>query len=100
MNFDPSEGDLVQQQEIFKQVCAQSINTLDDADDQIFDEREHTFQTVIEKNDRNEAVYSSDSDEDLPAGDDNMDVDRKETITNIFKSCSFPNLILINFAFF
>ncbi|CAH1101173.1 unnamed protein product [Psylliodes chrysocephalus] len=75
MNFDPSEGDLVQQQEIFKQVCAQSINTLDDADDQIFDEREHTFQTVIEKNDRNEAVYSSDSDEDLPAGDDNMDVD-------------------------
>ncbi|KAJ8945940.1 hypothetical protein NQ318_016768 [Aromia moschata] len=76
MNFDLSEGDLVQQHEIFKQVCAQNINTLDDADDQIFEDREHTFQTVIEKQDRNEAVYSSDSD-DEPSGDDNMEVDRK-----------------------
>lgn len=76
MNFDLSEGDLVQQQEIFKQVCAQSINTLDDADDQIFDDKEHTFQTVIEKNDRNEPIYSSDSDEELPNEDeDNMEVD-------------------------
>ncbi|XP_056633810.1 serine/threonine-protein phosphatase 6 regulatory subunit 3 isoform X1 [Diorhabda sublineata] len=77
MNFDLSEGDMVQQQEIFKQVCAQSINTLDDADDQIFDDREHTFQTVIEKNDRNEAAYSSDSDEELPTGNDdnNMEID-------------------------
>lgn len=76
MNFDLSEGDLVQQHEIFKQVCAQNINTLDDADDQIFEDRDHTFQTVIEKQDRNEAIYSSDSD-DEPAGDENMDVDRK-----------------------
>ncbi|KAG5873024.1 hypothetical protein JTB14_012624 [Gonioctena quinquepunctata] len=75
MNFDLSEGDLVQQQEIFKQVCAQNINTLDDADDQIFEEREHTFQTVIEKHDRNEAAYSSDSDDELPSGEDTMDVD-------------------------
>ncbi|KAJ8928124.1 hypothetical protein NQ314_019350 [Rhamnusium bicolor] len=74
MNFDLSEGDLVQQHEIFKQVCAQNINTLDDADDQIFEEREHTFQTVIEKQDRNETAYSSDSD-DEPSGDDNMDID-------------------------
>ncbi|KAJ8985553.1 hypothetical protein NQ317_019937 [Molorchus minor] len=74
MNFDLSEGDLVQQHEIFKQVCAQNINTLDDADDQIFEDREHTFQTVIEKQDRNEAVYSSDSD-DEPSGDEVMDVD-------------------------
>ncbi|CAG9856182.1 unnamed protein product [Phyllotreta striolata] len=76
MHFDLTEGDLVQQQEIFKQVCAQSINTLDDADDQIFEERENTFQTVIEKNDRNETAYSSDSDEEeLPTNDDNMEVD-------------------------
>uniref|UniRef100_V5GLW4 Serine/threonine-protein phosphatase 6 regulatory subunit 3 n=1 Tax=Anoplophora glabripennis TaxID=217634 RepID=V5GLW4_ANOGL len=74
MNFDLSEGDLVQQHEIFKQVCAQNINTLDDADDQIFEDRDHTFQTVIEKQDRNEAVYSSDSD-DEQGGDENMDVD-------------------------
>lgn len=77
MNFDLSEGDLVQQQEIFKQVCAQNINTLDDADDMIFDEKDYTFPTVIEKRDRNDAVYSSDSDDEVPAGDDNMDVDGK-----------------------
>lgn len=76
MNFDLSEGDLIHQQEIFKQVCAQNINTWDDADDQIFEEKEHTFQTVIEKRDRNDAVYSSDSDDEAPC-DDNMDVDRK-----------------------
>ncbi|KAJ8919864.1 hypothetical protein NQ315_006393 [Exocentrus adspersus] len=74
MNFDLSEGDLVQQHELFKQVCAQNINTLDDADDQIFEDRDHTFQTVIEKQDKNEAVYSSDSD-DEPAAEENMDVD-------------------------
>ncbi|CAH0547223.1 unnamed protein product [Brassicogethes aeneus] len=76
MNFDISEGDLVQQHEIFKQVCAQNINTLDDADDQIFEEREQTFQTVIEKpSDQNEAVYSSDSDDESPPAEDAMDVD-------------------------
>ncbi|XP_050517799.1 serine/threonine-protein phosphatase 6 regulatory subunit 3 isoform X1 [Diabrotica virgifera virgifera] len=74
LNFDLPEEDF-QHIEVFKQVCAQSINTLDDADDQIFDDREHTFQTVIEKNDKNNLIYSSDSDEELPAGDDNMDVD-------------------------
>lgn len=71
---------MVQQQEIFKQVCAQNINTLDDADDQIFEEKDHTFQTVIEKQDKNETVYSSDSDEELPSGEDRMEVDRKYAI--------------------
>ncbi|CAH1119628.1 unnamed protein product [Phaedon cochleariae] len=75
MNFDLSEGELAHQQEMFKQVCAQNINTLDDADDQIFEEREHTFQTVIEKQDRHEAAYSSDSDDDSPVGEDTMDID-------------------------
>ncbi|XP_074028279.1 phosphatase 6 regulatory subunit 1-like protein fmt isoform X2 [Leptinotarsa decemlineata] len=77
MNFDVSESDLIQQQEIFKQVCAQNINTLDDADDQIFEEREHTFQTVIEKHDRNETAYSSDSDDE--PGEDTMDADPWES---------------------
>ncbi|XP_017773648.1 PREDICTED: serine/threonine-protein phosphatase 6 regulatory subunit 3-like isoform X2 [Nicrophorus vespilloides] len=67
MNFDLSEGDLVHQHELFKQVCAQNINTLDDAEDQIFEDKEHTFQTVIEKDvDRN----SDSDDEGSPRGDD------------------------------
>lgn len=66
MNFDLSEGDLVQQHELFKQVCAQNINTLDDADDQIFDEKEHTFQTVIEKDaERNSSSDSEEGDDPL-----------------------------------
>lgn len=81
MNFDLSEDDLVQQHELFKQICAQNINTLDDADDQIFEDREHTFETVIEKrSERHGTVYSSDSDEEdssLPTEDPLMDVDRK-----------------------
>lgn len=78
MNFDLSEGDLVQQHEMFKEVCAQNINTLDDADDQIFEDRDHTFQTVIEKQgERHAAAYSSDSDDDSPPPEDPfMDVDR------------------------
>ncbi|RZC37515.1 serine/threonine-protein phosphatase 6 regulatory subunit 3, partial [Asbolus verrucosus] len=68
MNFSLTDGDFAQQRELFKQVCAQNINTLDDADDQIFEDRDHTFETVIEKEDINETVYSSDSDDDSPSG--------------------------------
>ncbi|XP_019865401.1 serine/threonine-protein phosphatase 6 regulatory subunit 3 isoform X2 [Aethina tumida] len=75
MNFDISEGDFAQHHEMFKQVCAQNINTLDDADDQIFEEREQTFQTVIEKRTSSYAAYSSDSDDESPPAEDAMDVD-------------------------
>ncbi|XP_076263224.1 phosphatase 6 regulatory subunit 1-like protein fmt isoform X2 [Rhynchophorus ferrugineus] len=76
INFDLSENDVVQRDDIFKQVCAQNINTLYDGDEQIIDEKDHTFQTVIEKQgDQNEEMYSSDSDDGSPSGDDNMDVD-------------------------
>jgi hypothetical protein len=68
MTFSMTDGDLAQQRELFKQVCAQNINTLDDADDQIFEDRDHTFQTVIEKEDQNDTVSSSDSDDDSPSG--------------------------------
>ncbi|KAL1518299.1 hypothetical protein ABEB36_001941 [Hypothenemus hampei] len=69
VNFDLSESDMLQRDAIFKQVCAQSINTLFDSDDQVFEERDHTFQTVIEKKDqkkggRNNSSSSSGSDED------------------------------------
>lgn len=77
MNFGLTDGDLAQQRELFKQMCAQNINTLDDADDQIFEERDHTLQTVIEKEDQNDTVYSSDSDDDSPLGAAPMDVDRE-----------------------
>jgi hypothetical protein len=76
MTFSMTDGDLAQQRELFKQVCAQNINTLDDADDQIFEDRDHTFQTVIEKEDQNDTVSSSDSDDDSPSGVP-MEVDRE-----------------------
>lgn len=79
MNFDLAEGDLGQH-ELFDKICAENINTLDDTDDQIFEERDHTFETVIEKpTERRSAVCSSDSDEDSPFAteDPNMDVDRE-----------------------
>ncbi|KAF5276505.1 hypothetical protein FQA39_LY06574 [Lamprigera yunnana] len=68
MNFDLSEGMSLQSHELFKQVCAQNINTLVE-DDEIFEDRDHT---VIEKqNEHNDAVYSSDSEEDdSPPPDD------------------------------
>lgn len=74
-NFDLSEGDIrFSQYEVFKQVCAQNINSFDDSDDQIFEDKEHTFQTVIEKQcDPNETF--SDSDDESPLVEENMDVD-------------------------
>ncbi|KAK4877234.1 hypothetical protein RN001_009740 [Aquatica leii] len=71
-HFNLSEGVALQPQELFKQVCAQHINTLDDADDQIFEDKDHTFETVIEKQgEHNDTVYSSDSEEeDSPPPDD------------------------------
>lgn len=60
----------------FKQLCSQSINTLDDADDQIFEDKDHTFQTVIEKHEdqKDDRLDSSDSDDDLITEED---MDRK-----------------------
>ncbi|CAG9763286.1 unnamed protein product [Ceutorhynchus assimilis] len=77
VNFDLTENEMMQRDDLFKQVCAQSINTLFDAEDQIFEERDHTFQTVIEKKDQGEAAdNSSDSDDESPpGGEDIMDVD-------------------------
>lgn len=80
MNFDLSEGSL-DQQELFDKICSENINTLDDTDDQIFEERDHTFETVIEKQtERRGGVCSSDSDEEdspVTAEDPFMDIDRK-----------------------
>lgn len=80
MNFDLGEGD-VGQQELFDKMCSENINTLDDTDDQIFEERDHTFETVIEKQtERHGGVCSSDSDEEdspLTADEPIVDVDRK-----------------------
>lgn len=81
MNFDLSDADLISKHELFKQVCAQNINTLDldDDDDQIFEDRDQTFQTVIEKTSkRHNAIYGSDSDEDTHSPPEPMmSVDRK-----------------------
>lgn len=92
MNFDLSEGDLIQQQELFKQVCEQNINTLDDDEDQIFEDRgDHTYQTVIEKRSkRHDAEYGSDSDDSPTSRDPLMDVDRKFSLkkSSINKLCN------------
>ena len=66
-----------QNNEIFKQLCAQNINTLDDAEDQIFEDREHdnTYQTVVERQwcEKNDPAYnSSDSDDDSPPPGDEL----------------------------
>ncbi|XP_060519578.1 serine/threonine-protein phosphatase 6 regulatory subunit 3 isoform X2 [Cylas formicarius] len=88
-NFELSENDLAQKDEFFKQICAQKISTFFDADDQIFEDKEHTFQTVIEKQgvDKNDVVYTSGSDDDSP---ENMDVDPwtspKPVDTEVFTS--------------
>ncbi|KAK9709780.1 Mitochondrial carrier protein [Popillia japonica] len=81
INFDLSEGDLMQQHELFKQVCAQNINTLSASDDQLFadrDREEATFQKgPVQKTVRRNA-YSCDSDDDIsPTRIDSasMDVD-------------------------
>ncbi|CAH1990070.1 unnamed protein product [Acanthoscelides obtectus] len=81
-SFDlSSESELGRQQEMFKRVCAQTVNAFDDGDDNAFDDAaaENTFRTVIEKKDET-GEYGSDSDEDLPrddqeAEDAGMDVD-------------------------
>lgn len=90
MNFDLSNDDLISKCELFKQVCAQSINTLDldDDDDQIFEERDQTFQTVIEKTSkRHNTVYGSDSDDDSQSpAEPTINVDRKLNIFSSFSS--------------
>ncbi|KAL3275427.1 hypothetical protein HHI36_020188 [Cryptolaemus montrouzieri] len=94
MNFDLSDNALSIQ--VFKQLCSQSINTLDDADDQIFEEKDHTFQTVIEKQgDQNEVqVYSSDSDDESPTEDNSMDVDPWSSPKPEAKSESEPEKVM------
>lgn len=81
MNFDEDSSlDLAERHELFKQICASTINTLDDADDDIFQDHGTNFTVVPkEKEGRRETVYSSDSDEDSPPPleDPLMDMDRK-----------------------
>jgi hypothetical protein len=50
MTFSLSEEELDRQAELFKQVCAQKLHTLNDGEEDIWDEREQelTFQTVID----------------------------------------------------
>lgn len=88
MNFDLSDN-FISKHELFKQVCAQNINTLDidDDDDQIFEERDHTFQTVVEKTGkRHNAIYGSDSEDDLHSPIEAViNVDRK--LTRLFRAC-------------
>ena len=50
MTFSLSEDELDRQAELFKQVCAQKLRTLNDAEDDVWDDREQqlTFQTVID----------------------------------------------------
>lgn len=97
VNFDLAEGDLGQH-ELFDKICAENINTLDDTDDQIFEERDHTFETVIEKHtERRGGVCSSDSDEeDLPSTGEEpiMDVDRKYIIFLFSNFLSIVNIFL------
>lgn len=82
----------MQQHEIFKQVCAQNINTLSATDDELFLDRsrdEISFQKIqIENsltNRRN--AFNSDSDEEIsPTVNDSssMDMDRKSLFYLIF----------------
>ncbi|KAK5642731.1 hypothetical protein RI129_008898 [Pyrocoelia pectoralis] len=77
MNFDISEGIAVQTPELFKQVCAQNISTLDDADDQIFEDHQNT--TVEKQPDHNYATYNSDSEEE----DDSPPVDEDDAFLRL-----------------
>lgn len=92
VNFDVSEAEMMQRDAIFKQLCAQSINTLFDADDTVFEERDHTFQTVIEKKDQADgAENSSDSDDEKPSGpDDSMEVDPCFGVAGALSALSIP----------
>ena len=77
MNFDLSEGDLVQQHELFNQVCAQNINTLDSSDE-IFLEQFQPYIDKKKKNNKRHDAYNSDSDEDLsPTDAEILDTDRE-----------------------
>lgn len=50
MTFSLSEEELDRQAELFKQVCSQKLHTLNDGEEDIWDDREQelTFQTVID----------------------------------------------------
>lgn len=80
INFDLWEGHQKEdkKQETFKLICGRSLNTLDDTDDQVFDDVEHTLQTVIEKQGgRCSLISNSDSEEDL-IDETNKDMDADE----------------------
>ncbi|XP_069705190.1 serine/threonine-protein phosphatase 6 regulatory subunit 3 isoform X2 [Periplaneta americana] len=74
MTFSLSEDDLDRQAELFKQVCAQKLHTLNDGEEDIWDDREQelTFQTVIDTRNREwhgeDAAGNSSSDEEERAG--------------------------------
>ena len=50
MTFSLSEDELDRQAELFNQVCAQKLHTLNDGEEDLWDDREQelTFQTVID----------------------------------------------------
>ncbi|KAB0796919.1 hypothetical protein PPYR_10980 [Photinus pyralis] len=90
MNFDLSEGITVQPQELFKQVCAQNISTLDDAD-QIFEDFMNTLDpgqiledimnnsTAEKQVDNNFGTYNVDSEEE----DDSPPVDEDDAFLRL-----------------
>lgn len=74
MTFSVSEDELDRQAEMFKQVCAQKLHTLNDGEEDVWDEREQqlTFQTVVDTRTRDwqgeDAPGNSSSDEEERAG--------------------------------
>lgn len=74
MTFNLSEDELDRQAELFKQVCAQKLHTLNDGEEDIWDDREQelTFQTVIDTRTRDwqgeDGAGNSSSDEEERAG--------------------------------
>lgn len=74
MTFSFSEDELDRQAELFKQVCAQKLRTLNDGEDDVWDDQEQqlTFQTVIDTRTRDwqgeDAAGNSSSDEEERAG--------------------------------
>jgi len=61
MTFSLSEDELDRQAELFKQVCAQKLRTLNDGEDDVWDDREQqlTFQTVIDTRTRYLFLFQS-----------------------------------------
>jgi hypothetical protein len=68
MTFSLSEDELDRQAELFKQLCGQKIHTLNDGEEDIWDDREQelTFQTVIDTRTRYLLFCQSSAEATLP----------------------------------